>query len=394
MKAVLVPALLLFYGLTVTACSPAPEPQATGDMAMLAQGIEGFSEAVPGYEFAFPKDHGLHPDFRMEWWYLTANLQDANGEQYGAQWTLFRIAMQPASEGSDADRPNAISQSNNPWLSEQIFMAHAAITWPQGHAGFQRYARGGDHDGVAQAGAQAEPFAAWLDDWSLHSTGTGTDTGNEWLPLQAEFREGDMGFRLRLASEQALVLQGEAGFSQKHASGSGSYYYSQPFLLADGNLTIDGQEIPVSGQAWLDREWSSQFLQPGQGGWDWFALHLDSGEKIMLFRLRNKQGSASNGDFQHGVLISPEGLTTRLDRRQIEFEVLEYMRLRDRRLPAVWRINLPEIGREMLITPLLEDQWMDVDFAYWEGAIEVSGSSAETSGRGYLEMTGYPPEPD
>jgi predicted secreted hydrolase len=349
---------------------------------------------VPGYAFSFPKDHGPHPDFRIEWWYLTANLQDASGEQYGAQWTLFRIAMQPVADPPMTNGTKAISQHGNPWLSGQVFMAHAALTWPRGHAGFQRYARGGDHAGVAQAGAHAEPFAAWLDDWSLHSTGNG------WLPMQAEFREGDMGFQLRLDSDQALVLQGESGFSQKHASGNGSYYYSQPFLRAAGSLTINGQEIPVSGQAWLDREWSSQFLQPGQGGWDWFALHLDSGEKIMLFRLRKKQDSASNGDgdFQHGVLISPVGLNTplatRLDSRQIEFEVLEYMRVHDRRLPARWRIKLPEIGREMLITPVLEDQWMDVDFAYWEGAIEVSGSSAETSGRGYLEMTGYPPERD
>lgn len=399
MKAALVPALvLLFCGLTITACSPKPEPQATGDVAMLAEGREGFSQAAPGYVFSFPKDHGSHTDFRIEWWYLTANLQDASGEQYGAQWTLFRIAMQPELQlGSGPLKPDglkAISKQRNPWLNEQVFMAHAAITWPAGHAGFQRYARGGDHAGLAQAGAQAEPFAAWLDDWSLHST------GDSWLPLQAGFRDGDMGFKLQLDSDQGLVLQGESGFSQKHASGSGSYYYSQPFLLAEGILTINGKEIPVSGQAWLDREWSSQFLQPEQGGWDWFALHLDSGEKIMLFRLRNKQESASNGerDFQYGVLISPEGQTTRLDSSQIEFEVLEYMRLHDRRLPARWRIKLPEIGREMLITALLEDQWMDVDFAYWEGAIEVSGeasgSGAETSGRGYLEMTGYPPEPD
>lgn len=388
MKAGLFPALVIFFcGLAVSACSPGPEPQAKGDVAMLAQGVEGFSQAVPGYGFSFPKDHGPHPDFRIEWWYLTANLEDASGEQYGAQWTLFRIALQPA-DALQVDKPTVTPQPTNAWLSGQVFMAHAAITWPGGHAGFQRYARGGDHDGVAQAGSRGFPFAAWLDDWSLHST------GNSWLPLQAVFREGEMGFQLQLDSDGPLVLQGESGFSQKHVSGSGSYYYSQPFLLAEGNLTIHGQQVPVKGQAWLDREWSSQFLQPGQGGWDWFALHLDSGEKIMLFRLRGKQGSESDGAYQHGVLISPAGLTTRLDSAQIEFEVLDYMRLHERHLPARWRIKLPEIGRELLITPLLEDQWMDVDFAYWEGAIEVSGSSPATSGRGYLEMTGYPPEPD
>lgn len=359
---------------------------------MLAQGEEGFSQAVPGHSLSFPGDHGPHPDFRIEWWYLTANLQDESGEQYGAQWTLFRIAMQPSSDQTGNNDAKAMTQVGNPWLSNQVYMAHAAITWPDGHAGFQRYARGGDHDGVAQAGAQAEPFAAWLDDWSLHSAHAGA--GNGWLPLQAEFREGDMGFKLRLDSDQDLVLQGQSGFSQKHASGSGSYYYSQPFLQAEGSLTIDGQETPVSGQAWLDREWSSQFLQPEQAGWDWFALHLDSGEKLMLFRLREKSVSARNGDFKHGVLISPAGQTTPLDSRQIEFEVLEKMRVHDRSLPARWRIKLPEIGREILITPVLEDQWMDVDFAYWEGAIKVSGTSEETRGRGYLEMTGYPPEVD
>jgi len=387
MRSALIATLVpLLSGLIATACSPGAEVEPGGDVAMLAQGVEGFSQAVSGHVLSFPADHGPHPDFRIEWWYLTANLQDAAGEEYGAQWTLFRIAMQPGSDPADPASQGARAPQSNPWLSEQVFMAHAALTWPQGHTGFQRYARGGDHAGLAQSGVQADPFAAWLDDWSLHSIGNG------WLPLLAEFREGSMGFHLQLDSDYPLVLQGEGGFSQKHASGSGSYYYSQPFLLAEGNLTINGQEIPVAGQAWLDREWSSQFLQPEQIGWDWFALHLDSGEKLMLFRLRQKQASALDGGFQHGVLISPTGQTTRLDSRQIEFEVLETMRLHDRQLPALWRIKMPEIGREMLITPVREDQWMDVDFAYWEGAIEVSGSNAANSGRGYLEMTGYLPE--
>jgi predicted secreted hydrolase len=255
----------------------------------------------------------------------------------------------------------------------------------------QRYARGGNHDGVAQSGVRAEPFAAWLDNWSLRSTVAG------WLPLRAVFSEGDMGFELRLESDQPLVLQGDSGFSQKHPSGSGSYYYSQPFLRAQGKLMVNGEEIPVTGQAWLDREWSSQFLQPGQVGWDWFALHLDSGEKLMLFRLRqdsssgsaNGTASGSAGEYRHGVLLSPTGRKTPLDSQQIEFEVTAYMRLHGRRLPAEWRIRLPEVGRELYIRPLIEDQWMDVDFAYWEGAIVVSGDSPETRGRGYLEMTGY-----
>ncbi len=376
---------------TLFACSPAPDPSTRVDFAMLAQGVEGFSQAEPGYEFSFPRDHGSHPDFRIEWWYLTANLQDAAGQHYGAQWTLFRIAMLPGRDPSTPDSVDPLAHAGNPWLQGQVFMAHAAVTWPRGHAGFQRYARSGDHDGVAQSGVRAEPFAAWLDNWSLRSTGPG------WLPLRAVFEEGDMGFDLRLDSDQPLVLQGDAGFSQKHPSGSGSYYYSQPFLRADGTLMINGEEIPVSGQAWLDREWSSQFLQPGQVGWDWFALHLDSGEKLMLFRLREASASGSagkfeDGEFRHGVLLSPTGVKTPLASQRIDFEVTHTMRLHGRQLPAEWRIHMPEIGRELRIRPLVEDQWMNVDFAYWEGAIEVMGSTPGTRGRGYLEMTGYPPE--
>lgn len=402
--------LLLNLGMLTSACAPDPAPVRGNDIATLAMAAEGFSQAVPGHNLEFPRDHGAHPDFRIEWWYLTANLEDAAGQAYGAQWTLFRIGMLPKTN----------SQEENPWLSQQVYMAHAALTWPEGHEGFQRYARGGDHDGIAQAGTQGatlaatqdtslatsldaslatslaatqdaslatsltEPFAAWLDDWSLRST------GNDWLPLQASFREGDMGFILNLSSDQPLVLQGDNGFSQKHISGSGSYYYSQPFLQADGHVTIDGMDIAVTGQAWLDREWSSQFLQPGQLGWDWFALHLDSGEKLMLFRLREDAANTQRNDFQHAVLISPQGNKTPLDGTQIVFEVLESAELHGRKLPMNWRISLPEIDRVMQIKPILQDQWMDVDFAYWEGAVEATGDSAGTTGYGYLEMTGYP----
>ncbi len=389
--------MLLICAMVITGCAPEPEPGPGDDLAMLARSMEGFTQATPGRQLTFPRDHNAHPDFRIEWWYLTANLEDVSGQFYGAQWTLFRIAMRPDSgQGGNASlvarqapsKPeltevDTASWGENPWLSGQVFMAHAALTWPQGHAGFQRYARGGDHAGIAQAGVRVEPFAAWLDDWSLRSTGDG------WLPLQARFRQGDMGFSLRLDSDKPLVLQGEAGFSQKHASGSGSYYYSQPFLQAEGRLTVDGQDIPVTGQAWLDREWSSQFLQADQAGWDWFALHLDSGEKLMLFRLRQNQGLRQGGNFRHGVLISPQGAATQLDGQQIGFETLEFSLLHGRQLPVRWRITLTEIGREMIITPLLEDQWMDVDFAYWEGAIQAAGPTAGSTGRGYLEMTGY-----
>ncbi len=366
----------LFFAMALTTlvgCSRAPEPPVGGDFAVLAQSEAGFEQARPGVPLEFPRDHGPHPGYRIEWWYLTANLQDAEGREYGAQWTLFRTANRPLGERAPA----------NPWQDPQVFMAHLAITTPTQHEAFQRYARGGVHDGLARAGVTAEPFAAWLDDWALQSRGPA------WLPLDVRARQGDWGIDLQLRSEQSLVLQGEKGYSQKHPAGGGSHYYSQPFLQATGELEVEGQAVQVSGLAWLDREWSSQFLQADQSGWDWFALHLDSGEKLMLFRLRALPGS-SGGGFLYGALLGPGGEKLDLDPGAVKLSVIETAEVAGRTLPLHWQITLPEINRRFEVKALHPEQWMDVDFAYWEGVVLVSGEGPENTGRGYLELTGYP----
>ena len=360
--------------LVLGACGNEPPSTGDTDFAILAQAAEGYSQAVPGRVLEFPADHGAHPDFRIEWWYLTANLADDEGRAYGAQWTLFRTAV----------RPPGSEPTSNAWQSDQVYMAHFALTWPQGHRGFQRYARGGDHAGEAQAAVSAQPFAAWLDDWSLHSTGDG------WLPLEVRARQDDHALALRLRSDRPLVLQGGDGFSQKHPGGGGSHYYSQPFLTADGWVEIGGQRIDVTGQTWLDREWSSQFLQPDQQGWDWFALHLESGEKLMLFRLRPMPGT-QGGAYRHAVLIHPDGERQELGPDAVELEVLRRDRIAGRRLPLAWRVALPTLGRELRIEALRPDQWMDVDFPYWEGAVRAEGKGPGNRGVGYMELTGYPP---
>jgi len=363
-------------------CEPRAPALDEPDLAVLAQSAAGFAQARPGAPLAFPRDHGAHPDFRIEWWYLTANLEDAQGRPHGVQWTLFRFAVRPPSE----------IEADTPWQQGQMYMAHLGLTAPTGHVAFQRYARGGDHGGVAQAGVRAAPFAAWLDDWTLSSSGPGPtapqDAGSDWLPLKLHARQDGYGVDLDLSGHGPIVLQGRDGFSEKHPDGGGSFYYSQPFLAARGTLRIDGEAVPVTGQAWLDREWSSQFLEPDQAGWDWFALHLDSGEKLMLFRLRAR---GAGPDYRHGVLIAPDGRKRPLDGDRIGFEVLRETLVAGRALPLHWRLDLPQIGRALEVTPVQPDQWMDVDFPYWEGAVEARGNGPANSGRGYLELTGYAP---
>ena len=365
---------LLAVILGMTACSEAEEQAIeTSDFNVLAQQAQGYVQAVPGKKLEFPRDHGAHPGYRIEWWYVTANLEDDDGQQYGAQWTLFRFQTRPNHEAAEA----------NAWQSAQLFMGHFAITTPGDHRAWQRYARGGLHGDIAQAGVRAEPFAAWLDDWTLHSS------EDAWLPLEVSASAGDDAISLKLHATGPLILQGEGGFSQKHPEGGGSYYYSQPFLEATGSLTSNGEVIEVSGVAWIDREWSSQFLQADQSGWDWFSIHLDSGEKLMLFRLRSSEGTGAAGDFRHGVLLAPDGTRLELDPNEIHMEPLEHEPVAERQLPLRWRIDLPEIGREMEVDALYADQWMDLDYPYWEGVINVTGSNPGSRGRGYLEMTGY-----
>ena len=96
------------------------KPALAQGFAGLGMSGSGFAPVVPGKTFAFPTDHGPHPDFRIEWWYVTANLADATGTLYGAQWTLFRQAMQPGAQQEG-------------WANQQIWMGHAAVTRADTH---------------------------------------------------------------------------------------------------------------------------------------------------------------------------------------------------------------------------------------------------------------------
>jgi len=359
-----------------TACDSAEDQLKGSDFAVLTQHADAYQQAKPGQALSFPRDHGPHPGYRIEWWYLTANLSDAVGNPYGAQWTLFRLAVEP---------PGTVEPGSN-WQQDQVFMAHMAITTPDDHVSFQRYTRGAADLSLARAGVEAQPFSACLDDWTLQSTGT------NWLPMEVQARQDEYAIHLQLQSDAPPILQGVAGFSQKHSDGGGSFYYSQPFLRANGELTVAGQTIPVSGEAWLDREWGSQFLQADQVGWDWFSLHLDSGEKLLLFRLRQQTEISPGDNFLHGSLIAADGSTTPLDPEQIQLKVLRETVVMGHTLPVQWQIELPQIGRQFVVEALHPDQWMEVDFPYWEGAVTVSGNGSGNRGRGYMELTGYPLE--
>jgi predicted secreted hydrolase len=331
--------------------------------AGLGETADGFAAVVPGKRFAFPADHGPHPEFRVEWWYVTANLRDSRGAAYGAQWTLFRQAA----------RPGAALEG---WANQQLWMGHAAVTRADTHRASETFARGG----VGQAGVEATPFQAFIDAWQMRSLDAFDD--GRIAPLELKASAADFGYALRLDADRPLVLQGDAGYSRKSERGQASYYYSQPFFKAAGSVTIDDKPIDVTGQAWMDREWSSQPLASDQTGWDWFSLHLDSGEKLMLYRLRERNGQSN----LFGNFIAPEGRSVEIAAADNSITPTALTDIEGRKVPTAWRVVIPAHGLALETTPLNARSWMGTSFAYWEGPITFAGSH---SGVGYLELTGY-----
>ena len=332
--------------------------------AGLGSDVDGFARVVPGKRLSFPADHEPHPDFRIEWWYVTANLVDARGIAYGAQWTLFRQAMAPG-----------VQQDG--WANQQIWMGHAAVT----RADIHRYSEAFGRGGIGQAGVVSKPFfRAWIDSWEMR--GFDAMSENTIAPLELTASGADFSYALRLETDRPLVLQGDAGYSKKSERGQASYYYSQPFFNATGIITIDDKTAQVSGQAWMDREWSSQPLASDQTGWDWLSLHMASGEKLMLFRLRQT-------DSQHyfsGNWIGLDGRSAQIAAADIEMTPTATTAIDGRKVPTAWRIAIPAHGLKINSAALNARSWMGTSFPYWEGPISFGGSHR---GVGYLEMTGY-----
>ncbi len=332
-------------------------------LSAFAQGFAGMGSDAEGFAvperpavFDFPTDHGPHPDFRIEWWYLTANMTGPDGTPYGLQWTLFRSALAP--------------EAGAGWRAPQVWLGHAAVTTPDAHFVAERLARGG----VGQAGAEAAPFAAWIDEWQM--------TGSDFDRMTLNAAGLDFAYQVTLTAQGPLIFHGEGGYSVKSAAGQASYYYSQPFFALEGTLTLPEGKVAVTGNAWLDREWSSQPLAEDQTGWDWFSLSFDGGDKLMGFRLRQSDGDY----FSAATWITPDGQTQALPNGAFTARPLRTAAVAGRDVPVKWQVSLPDKGVDITVEAVNDAAWMATSIPYWEGPVTVTGSHA---GVGYLEMTGY-----
>lgn len=346
--------------------------------AASAQADAGFARATEVPTLQFPRDHGEHPAFRTEWWYVTGNLDAANGDRFGVQLVFFRQALA-------ANAPERAASL----AARDLVLAHAAVTDVRG----QRFYA--DQRLVRRAGGLAEirggadgPLHLVCDDWSASAA----PDGDGLLPLDLRAGGAGFAFALRVEPGKPIVLQGDRGLSQKSdLPGNASIYYSLTRLPIGGTITVGGVSHDVRGLGWIDREWSTSALGAGQVGWDWFSLQLDSGEEIMWYGLRRADGSVER--WSGGCFVTGDGVVTRLTAAQVEAVPDGQWTAEDgaARYPARWQLRCAEPAFDVTVTPLVADQELRVLVRYWEGAVGVQGTRAgrPVAGRGYLEMTGY-----
>ncbi len=328
--------------------------------------------ALPGWNYRFPEDHGVHPDFKTEWWYITGNLRDDAGREFGSHLTFFRQGVRE-NDGREHSR----------FVINDFKFAHFAISdlRSQQFHFQQKVSRGA----FGEAGCGAAGRLAWIDDWSLDAQADGS------FLLKAN--SNDSALELRVEPARPPVIHGENGVSQKATGvGRASHYYSFTRMKTTGWIDVKGRRSAVSGESWFDHEWATNQLTAEQAGWNWFSIQLSDGTELMLYQMRLKDGGIDPNS--SGTFVDRDGASTHLARDDYKLTALEFWKSKatGANYPIKWRLEIPSLKIELLISTPLESQELVVKpIAYWEGAIRIDGTRGGTpvNGHGYMELTGY-----
>jgi len=359
--------LLIFLVLLSTLCLGAARPP--------------FEFAEPGYQFAFPRDHGAHPAFRTEWWYFTGQLA-SGGREFGYELTFFR-------QGSGNP---AVLENPSRWAPRQLYLAHFAVTDPQRKRFF--YTDQMSREALGKAGARPDRLEVWIDSWRADQEG-------ETIRLRAgderSGKDGEGGkIDLSLSPSKPPVIHGEEGVSKKgEEPGQASHYYSFSRLETRGSLWVDGREEKVTGSSWMDHEFGSGILNRHQVGWDWFSIQLDDGNDYMLFQIRREKGARDRES--SGTVIGPRGERRHLTAGEFTLTPIQYWKsgTTGANYPVGWKLEIPSERLSLESRPALPDQELitsnSTRISYWEGASRFQGTKGEkqVTGKGYIELTGY-----
>jgi len=343
-------------------------------LALAAAALPQYRQAMPGYEYQFPRDHFSHPDYRTEWWYYTGNLKSADGHRFGVELTFFRqgASRQPL--------------KNVNWGVQDLYLAHFAIS----DLGAQKfhYTERVNRAGPGIAGISEQTCRVWNGNWQVQWI-----NGAQHLQAVAD----DFSIRLILASDKPPVIHGRDGVSQKAAgAGHASHYISFTRLITKGTIELGGKPYEVQGTSWMDHEFSTGSLASNEVGWDWLSIQLNDNTELMLYRLRHKDGSAD--PYSSGTYVDAAGRTTFLNLHDFSMQPNDDIWTSPNsgaHYPVSWHLSVPSLALNLEIENPLRSQELSgktrLSPSYWEGAIDISGKrgTSSVSGVGYLEMTGY-----
>ena len=398
------------------------------------QSSDAFTPVKRGYTVELPRDHMSHPDFQLEWWYLTFVLSAEDGQEFGLQYTLFRFNTElnaPPSVKVNAENSAEVNANNHiakNWTNGQQWMGHASLHTAEQHYFEERFASGG----VGNAYVNQQPFTTVIDDWAWKAAQAEVQTGaeskamfpsvlkvafgqssthhpvriNGKIPTTAADSLSELNdapsvsavkVSLNLDTYGPFIKQGDNGYSKKTQDERlRSYYYSQPFINAKGTLNIEGNSVRVTGKGWFDHEWTSHLANSEAMGWDWFSLHLDDGSKLMAFRMHAMNENMKNSTSKHSEIfttasyIAKNGTKETIEQANVSITPTAYETINEgespRSVPTAWRIQIPEKDIDLFIRPFKENQWNNSLFPYYEGRVEIKGSH---SGSGFMELTGY-----
>ncbi len=380
---ILVGAVMLI-GFSLVDTSSGGQVTASAVLGAVDESSAGFARATEPLNWEFPRNFGAHPEYQTEWWYYTGNFADETGRRFGFQFTVFRRGLVP---------PADTSAEPGEWRSDQLYMAHFAVTDVQGNRFFheERFSRGG----ADLAGAESEPrYRVWLEDWQVIAL----DDAAVNTRITALMRDDDdrplVAIDFTLTQLKPPALQGEGGLSQKSGeAGNASHYYSLTRLATTGTITIGQETFAIQGFAWKDHEFGTSALGADALGWDWFGLQFDDNRELMIGQIRLIDGGREPAF--GGLLVNQDGSTIYLPSSAFTIEATSTWQSPHTGAvyPASWTITVSgaAIGAasDLVFTarPLIPDQELHGGgIAYYEGAVRLEG---DVTGFGYVELTGY-----
>ena len=350
-------------------------------LALLATSVTDastpFMAATASYTFTFPRDYFAHDSYRTEWWYFTGHLRSHDGHRFGFELTFFRAALRP--------KHYRVTPGRSAWRSSQLYPAHFAITdiTDKTFVHHEILAR----DALGQGRASQRRLDVHAFAWSL----TGNAQREPTMHLHA--RDDGDAIDLTALAKTPVAIHGREGISKKGSCATcASHYFSFPRLAVHGTLMRSGKRYVVDGLAWMDHEFGSDELMPNQAGWDWFSIQLNDGRDIMLYRLRQKDGTTTPQS--SGSIISRVGAVTYLPLHAFSIRsTSSWLSPHTHgRYPSGWSLSVDGIPQPMSLVPELLDQELadPSGTSYWEGAVAVRDPrTGRKIGVGYVELTGY-----